>query len=102
MIRKINAQCPETAVVLFHFQQHQPWEEKMGLLMLLLVVMAANSHLEGTRGSFSDHKLLSSGRQVAHCAQAKCWGINFFFFFFDSRWSSFMLISFYVCLFCFI
>lgn len=43
---------PETergVLVLLHVPRRQPWEEKMGLLMLLLVVMAASSHLEGTK-----------------------------------------------------
>lgn len=45
-IRKIKAQCPETeSGFCFTFKLLQPWEEKMGLLMLLLVVMAASSHL---------------------------------------------------------
>lgn len=41
-----EARCPKAVLVLLHIQLHQPWEEKMGLLMLLLVVMAASSHLE--------------------------------------------------------
>ena len=51
LIRKIKAQSPETergVLVLLHIRRRQPWEEKMGLLMLLLVVMAASSHLERT------------------------------------------------------
>lgn len=36
----------QAVLVLLHIQLRQPWEEKMGLLMLLLVVMAASSHLE--------------------------------------------------------
>lgn len=35
----------QAVLVLLHIQLRQPWEEKMGLLMLLLVVMAASSHL---------------------------------------------------------
>ena len=50
---------------------HQPWEEKMGLLMLLLVVMADSSHL-----------------QSAHRAEATT--SLFYFFLQDSRHSIFI------------
>lgn len=40
-----NVRGPETGRWLVRLH---PWEEKMGLLMLLLVVMAASSHLRGT------------------------------------------------------
>lgn len=67
-----NVRGPETGRWLVRLH---PWEEKMGLLMLLLVVMAASSHLRGTTErspvTSKSHRVQNvtrSGLQVQHAA----------------------------------
>lgn len=68
-----NVRSPETGRWLVRLH---PWEEKMGLLMLLLVVMAASSHLRGTTErspvtskSHRVQNVMRSGLLVQHAAQ---------------------------------
>lgn len=70
---KTSLVCSETNVCSLESWRWLVWlhpcEEKMGLLMLLLVVMAANSHLRGT----TERNLVTKYHQVHYVMLHDFW-----------------------------